>query len=233
MIVEDDLGITEMLCTFFASNGINTTIAGDGKQALELVESFKPDVIVLDIILPYMDGLSVLDRLRADSITTPVILLTEKNTVEEKLQGFEAGADDYLTKPFSPKELLARIQAIMRRSKLEGQAIRQQTIKIGDLTIDPATREVNLSGILYLPLTKTEFDLLYFLANRQDMVVTRAEILQNVLGYNPDSQTKALAMHITNIRKKFELHGLQTIKLLAVPGVGYKLVTTGSLPDAF
>lgn len=231
LIAEDDCGISEMLYTFFTANGINTAIAEDGIQALELVESFKPDVIILDIILPYMDGLSVLDRLRADTITTPVILLTKKNTVDEKLQGFGTGADDYVTKPFSPRVLLARVHAVMRRSKLMHQPVGQETIQIRGLTIDPATREVKLSGSLYLPLTKTEFDLLYFLADRRNMAVSRAEILENILGYKPDSQTKALVMHITNIRKKFELHGLQSIKIQAVSGFGYKLIVTETSPE--
>ncbi len=231
LLVEDDPDIAEMLSAFFTLNGIQTALAVDGGKALEMVQSFKPDIIVLDVILPYMDGLSVLDTLRADSIETPVILLSKKDTVEEKLAGFKFGADDYVTKPFSPRELLARIQAILRR-RLQETTGKQQVIRIGGLTIDPETREVYLAGISYLPLTKTEFDLLYFLADRRNMAVTRAEILMKVLGYNPASRTKALAMHITNLRRKFERHGVQTITFQAVAGVGYKLVSDSSVPDA-
>ncbi|NOQ45138.1 MAG: response regulator [Desulfobulbaceae bacterium] len=231
LIVEDDPSIAEMLRTFFTSHGVTTTIAPDGKQALKLVASFNPDIIVLDIVLPYLDGLSVLNRLRTDSINTPVILLTEKNSVEEKLQGFEHGADDYVTKPFSPRELLVRVHAVLRRSRSISLNNRQQILSIGGLTINPLTREVRLPENTFIPLTKTEFDLLYFLAGRKDQAVPHAVILEKVLGYNPTSQTKALVMHIANIRKKFEFQEVKSIKLQPVPGIGYKLVEMSINPE--
>jgi DNA-binding response OmpR family regulator len=225
LIVEDDPGIATMLNAFFTSHDVTTRIASDGKQALELVASFSPDIIILDIVLPYIDGLSVLDKLRTDAIKTPVILLTDKTSVEEKLQGFEHGADDYVTKPFSPKELWMRVQAILRRSKSVTLAADEQRIlSIGGLSINPFTREVNLPDRTILSLTKTEFDLLYFLADRKDQAVPHAVLLDKVMGYSPTSQTKALVVHIANIRKKFTSQGLNSLELLAVPGIGYKIV---------
>ncbi len=224
LIVEDDLAIANMLSTFFVSNGASVCLAKNGKEALAMAESCEPSVIILDVVLPYIDGFTVLRQLRAKSCDLPVILLTEKKTVAEKLEGFEAGADDYVTKPFSPQELQARVHAVLRRPARETAFVHKKVINAGGLSIDPAAREVSLSGMLFLPLTKTEFDLLYYLADQKNVAVTRGELLTNVLGYNPGSQTKSLAMHITNIRKKFEQHGVETIKLQAVPAVGYKLV---------
>ncbi len=224
LIVEDDPGIATMLNTFFTSHAVDTKVAEDGRQALELVESFKPDIIILDIVLPYLDGLSVLDTLRNKANQTPVILLTDKSSVEEKLQGFEYGADDYVTKPFSPKELWMRVQAVLRRSSLTDAGKKQKTIRIGQLSINPSTREAIVSGNTALKLTKTEFDLLYFLADRKEQAVPHALILEKVMGYSPTSETKALVIHIANIRKKFDSHGIQRLALQAVPGVGYKII---------
>jgi DNA-binding response OmpR family regulator len=226
LIVEDDPGISTMLSTFFSSHDADTQVAPDGKQALELFTSFSPDIIILDIVLPYMDGLSILDKLRTDSQQTPVILLTDKSSVEEKLTGFEHGADDYVTKPFSPKELWMRVQAILRRNKSVTLSNEQQILSIGELSINPLTREINLQDKTSLPLTKTEFDLLYFLTERKNQAISHSEILEKVMGYSPTSQTKALVIHIANIRKKLATHSLNNLEIQAVPGVGYKIIET-------
>ena len=223
LIVEDDPGIATMLKAFFAPKVPNFKIAPDGQQGLELISSFHPDIIILDIVLPYVDGLSVLDIIRSNNIQTPVILLTDKRTIEEKLRGFEHGADDYVTKPFSPKELWMRVQSIIRRTKTMESTERQPTITIGNLSINPVAREVKLSNKKLLSLTKTEFDIIYFLAKRKDQAVPHTVILEKVMGYSPTSETKALVIHIANIRKKLGSKSLHSIKLLAVPGVGYKI----------
>lgn len=228
LIVEDDPGISTMLNAFFTSHGVDSLVAPDGKQALERIVSFCPDIIILDIVLPHVDGLSVLSMLRADDIQTPVILLTDKKSVDEKLAGFEHGADDYVTKPFSPKELWMRIQAILRRSRPESLKKEQAILSIGGLSINPLTREITMQSDTNLSLTKTEFDLLYFLAERKGQAVPHAVILEEVMGYAPSSQTKALVIHIANIRKKFESQGVDGLEILAVPGIGYKAITTVS-----
>ncbi len=224
LIVEDDTGIAEMLRFFFVSQGMTAAVASDGNQALEIIPAFQPDIIILDIILPYLDGLSVLGRLRANAVSIPVILLTEKKSVEEKLQGFDFGADDYVTKPFSLRELLARIQAVLHRNKSSNASGMNRTITLEPLTINPMQREVTLSDGTVLPLTKTEFNLLYFFAEKIGQVVPHSVILKTILGYDPDSQTKALVMHIANIRKKLKTQNITTLQLKAVPGIGYKLI---------
>ncbi len=225
LIVEDDPGVADMLDLFLTSQGITTAIARDGKQALTMITSLNPDIIVLDVGLPYFDGFSILDKLRSDSITTPVIMLTEKATIEERISGFEHGADDYVTKPFSPKELLMRVHAILSRLKASNETdTTQQTITINQLSLNPLTREVGVTGTTSPPLTKTEFDLLYFLAKKKNEVVTHATLLKEILQYKPTSQTKVLVVHIANIRKKIDLKGGNGVKLLTVSGVGYKLI---------
>lgn len=231
LIVEDDAGIAEMLRFFFVSQGMTAAVASDGKQALEIISSFQPDIIILDIVLPYLDGLSVLNRMRADAVSIPVILLTEKNSVEEKLKGFDFGADDYVTKPFSLRELLARIHAVLRRNGSSNSPDGQQTLTLEALTINPVTREVTLPDGTVLPLTKTEFNLLHFLADKINQVVSHSVMLETILGYDPDSQTKALVMHIANIRKKLNSQNITTLKLKAVPGIGYKLIDSSTKDD--
>ncbi len=228
LIVEDDKAIATMLKVFFKSRGAEAMIAGDGRKALACVDSFCPDLIVLDIVLPFVDGLSVLDTLRKKVNQTPVILLTDKGSVEERLEGFEHGADDYVTKPFSPKELWMRVQAVLRRSGANSQDEELNTLTIGELTINPSAREVTVADGAPLSFTKTEFDLLYYLVQRKEEVVSHAALLKDVMGYSPTSETKALVIHIGNIRKKLSLHKLQSVSLPAVPGVGYKITHTPS-----
>ena len=223
LIIEDDAGIAEMLRFFFSSQGMKATVAEDGNKGLAMISSFQPNIIILDVILPYMDGLTLLEKLRRDNITIPVILLTEKNRVEEKLQGFDVGADDYVTKPFSLRELYARVRVILQRRGNAQSTDGPRTITIAPLTIDPLAREVSLGDGSTVVLTKTEFNILYFLAEHINQVVPHGIILEKILGYDPNSQTKALVMHIANIRKKLRSRDITTMQLQAVPGIGYKL----------
>ena len=223
LIIEDDAGIAEMLRFFFSSQGMRAAVAEDGNQGLEMIASFQPDIIILDVILPYVDGLTLLEKLRRDNISVPVILLTEKNRVEEKLKGFDLGADDYVTKPFSLRELYARVRAILQRAGNAQSVDNPRAITIAPLTIDPLAREVSLADGSKVVLTKTEFNILYFLAEHINQVVPHGIILEKILGYDPNSQTKALVMHIANIRKKLKSRDVTTLQLQAVPGIGYKL----------
>ena len=223
LIIEDDAGIAEMLRFFFSSQGMRVAVAEDGNQGLEMISSFRPDIIILDVILPYIDGLTLLEKLRRNNITIPVILLTEKKRVEEKLKGFDVGADDYVTKPFSLRELYARVRVILQRRENAQSTGSPRTITIAPLTIDPLAREVSLGDGSTVVLTKTEFNILYFLAEHINQVVPHGIILEKILGYDPNSQTKALVMHIANIRKKLKSREVTTLQLQAVPGIGYKL----------
>ncbi len=223
LIIEDDPGIGEMLRFFFSAQGLNTVLASDGRQGLGMISAFQPDIIILDIILPYMDGLTLLEKIREENNTTPVILLTEKKSIEEKLKGFDVGADDYVTKPFSLRELLARVRVILQRNEGARSKKRNRIITLKQLSINPHSREVTLKDGTPVELTKTEFNIFYFLAENLNEVISHGVILEHILGYDPDSQTKALVMHVANIRKKLKKKGVTSLQLQAVPGIGYKL----------
>ena len=222
LVFEDDPNIQTMLRTYFSNQGAEVVTADNGKDACQRISATQPDVILLDIVMPHQDGLSILNELRASAVETPVIILTDRNRVDDKVKGLELGADDYLTKPFSLRELSARIQAQLRRSA-KREKIVAASIRIGPLQIDTEAREILLDNEKKVVLTKTEFDLFAYLSARQKTVVTHSELLQEVLGYDPDIETKALVMHVANLRKKLESSSPNTIEIIAVPGVGYKL----------
>ncbi|MDR3089917.1 MAG: response regulator transcription factor [Desulfobulbaceae bacterium] len=220
LIVEDDPSIQAMLATYLSANGGEVTVLGDGLTFLSEVRARRPDIILLDVVLPGDDGFALLRRLRGAGVETPVIMLTERGAVDDKVQGLDMGADDYLTKPFSSRELLARIKSRLRRGKTT-----LQTIQVGDMDINPATREVRCAGGDLLQLTKTEFDLFLHLARKAPQVVGHSELFTEVLGYKSDVETKALVMHIANIRRKLSSMSIQgTPHIQSVAGIGYKLV---------
>lgn len=222
LVFEDDPNIQTMLRTYFSNQGAEVVTADNGKDACQRISATQPDVILLDVVMPHQDGLSILNELRESAVETPVILLTDRNRVDDKVKGLELGADDYLTKPFSLRELLARIKAQLRRSAKRKKAD-TGSVHIGPLQIDTQAREILLDNEKKVALTKTEFDLFAYLATRQKTVITHRELLQEVLGYDPDIETKALVMHVANLRKKLESNSPNTIEIIAVPGVGYKL----------
>ncbi|PID71423.1 MAG: hypothetical protein CSB34_07490 [Desulfobulbus propionicus] len=203
LVFEDDPNILSMLQTYFENQGTHIVIQEDGKDADAVIERVQPDVIVLDVIMPHQDGFTLLEKLRGSGNETPVIILTDQNRVDDKVTGLELGADDYVTKPFSLRELKARIQAQLRRAALVSQT-RHTILSIGPLTIDTGRREITGN-------------------NHKDSVVTHKELLKNVLGYEPNTETKALVMHITNLRKKLDNTIPGAVQIIAVPGIGYKL----------
>ena len=222
LLFEDDPAIRSMLVTFFTAQGCTVAAAEDGKDALVRIKAEQPDILLLDVIMPFQDGLTILQQFREDDPNTPVIMLTEKGEVEDKVTGLEYGADDYMTKPFSPKELLARAKALWRRASLEnGRSCQPQAL--GRVTIDPATRMASLPDHTTIPLTKTEFDMLAYLGGKRETVVTHGELLKEVLGYDPDTETKSLVMHIANLRRKLERICPGALIIKAVTGIGYKL----------
>lgn len=223
LLFEDEPSIRTMLVTFFTAQGASVVAAADGKNAMERIETVRPDLLLLDVVMPYRDGFSILQELRQHNTTLPVIMLTEKSNEDDKVNGLEYGADDYLTKPFSTKELLARVRAQLRRSR-NPHLVGAPALTIGSLRIDPAAREVHLTDGSELPLTKTEFDLLHFLALRPGVVIPHGELLQEVLGYSPDTETKSLVMHVANIRRKIDRVCPLAMTIQAVAGVGYKVI---------
>lgn len=230
LVFEDDAAIRSMLTDFFTGHGAVVASAADGKKSLERITKEQPDLIVLDVVMPYQNGLAVLRELRASGSRIPVLMLTEKDTVDDKVNGLELGADDYLAKPFDPRELLARARVLLRRTRQEEnpeQSVRRP-LQLESLRIDPVRREVAVHGVGPVPLTKTEFDLLWDLAGHAGTIRSYVQLMQEVLGYDPEVESRALSMHIANIRRKFEEIGVdKTIRIRTVVGVGYVLAVNG------
>lgn len=219
IIVEDDLAIQAMLATYLSANGGQVTVLDDGKKLLSECNARHPDIILLDVVLPGDDGFALLRKLRGAGIEIPVIILTERGTIDDKVLGLNMGANDYVTKPFSSRELLARIQSQLRRSQTTAQVMR-----VCGMSIDPATREVRSASDELLPLTKTEFDLFLHLVRKAPYVVEHSELFA-VLGYKHGVATKSLIMHIANIRRKLaSLSAPGNIRIQSVAGIGYKLI---------
>lgn len=224
LVVEDDPGIINLLESFLESMGATVMVLQSGKNVLQMINSRKPDLMVLDVVLPFKDGFTILKDLRETGNMTPVIMLTDKSSIDEKVKGLSTGADDYMTKPFSTRELFARIKTVLRRIHDADTATMVKSISIGSISINPASRDIDMGGGNFLQLTKTEFDLVHFLARKKEQVVEHTILLQEILGYKSEVETKALVMHIANIRKKFAKAALYDVKIETVAGVGYKMV---------
>lgn len=226
LIFEDDSATRAMLADFFTSHGATVATAEDGRDALTRIQCERPDLLILDVVMPYQNGLAILEQLRAEGSTVPVLMLTAKDTVDDKVTGLELGADDYLAKPFAAQELLARARVLLRRTRQavqmrEGCMLPRQ---VGCLGIDPQQRVVTVHGQNTLPLTKTEFDLLFDLAEHAGGIRSYAQLMQEVLGYDPGVESRALSMHIANIRRKFEDAGAtDSVRIRTVTGIGYAL----------
>jgi DNA-binding response OmpR family regulator len=219
LLVDDEPSIIQLARMYFEREGFRVQEAGDGEFALEATAKYRPALIVLDVMLPKLDGFEVCRKLRAGGDGTPIIMLTARDEDIDKILGLELGADDYLTKPFNPRELTARAKAILRRSEKMKEAD-SKPIHRGDLMIDPVAREVHLASRL-LELRTQEFDLLLTLAEHPSRVFTREQLLQLAWGFDFYGQTRTVDVHIAHLRKKIEG---STIKIETVTGVGYKLV---------
>lgn len=220
LLIEDDSSIQMALSAYLVENGAEVLVRSDGRGLLETVSSFQPDILLLNVVLPYINGIVLLQHLRKAGVEIPVIMITEKKDVEEQVIGLELGADDYMTKPFNSRELLARITSQLRRHRMK-----TQVLNVGSLKIDPTAREVKCASNEVLQLTKTEFDLFFQLARRCPHVVSHAELFTEVLGYKPDVETKALVMHVANVRRKLNsLDRDGMVQIQSVTGVGYKLI---------
>ena len=223
LAVEDDANLLETLKYNLRKEGYDVVTAGDGEQALEAARREKPDLIILDIMLPKLSGFEVCRVLRRE-MTVPIIMLTAKAEEMDKIVGLEIGADDYMTKPFSIRELLARIRAILRRSKMTEPVIINGTesIVIGSLEIDAARHKASLSGKT-LEFTPKEFDLLTFLAVNKGLVFNREQLLEKVWGYDFAGDTRTVDVHIRWLRQKIEADPAHPTILVTVRGTGYKL----------
>ena len=219
LVIEDEKEIRDLVRYNLEREGFRVAVAGDGEEGLRRLFASRPDALVLDLMLPGRSGLEVLRELRGESSTRdlPVIVLTARSAEMDKLLGFEHGADDYLTKPFGPRELIARLRALLRRSRpIPDQGV----IVAGDLRIDTTAREASFKSRA-LTLTPREFDLLAFLAQRPGRVMSREELLRKVWGYDYVGETRTVDVHIRRLRAKL---GQKQGLIETVTGAGYKMV---------
>ncbi len=217
LVVDDEQNIIELARLYLEKEGFRVEAANTGKAALDKVKAVDPALIILDLMLPEIDGWEVCRRVRSNS-DVPIIMLTARDEDVDKIVGLEIGADDYMTKPFNPRELVARVKAILRRS--ERTAAPGKAIRIGDLTIDPARREVTVAGQPVDVRTK-EFDCLLTLAENKGIVLSREKLLELAWGYDFAGQTRTVDVHVAHLRKKIS-HS--TAQIETVTGIGYKLV---------
>ncbi|NLC66140.1 MAG: response regulator transcription factor [Clostridium sp.] len=216
LIVDDDENIREVLKMYLENSGYDTKSAADGKEAQEVFVEYKPDLVVLDIMLPYVDGVDVLKWIRKD-YETPVIMLTAKGDTFDKVLGLELGADDYMVKPFEPKEVIARIKAVMRRFNSETTGT--EVLNFPELIVDMNSYNVTYKG-QDVKMPPKEFELLYHLAANKNRVFTREQLLAEVWGYDYPGDSRTVDVHIKRLREK--LQGGPNWQLETVWGVGYK-----------
>lgn len=218
LVVDDEANIRDLARLYLEKEGYKVILAQDGAQALKLVEEQDLAFIVLDLMLPEVDGWEVCRRVRAQS-NVPILMLTARDDDIDKIVGLEMGADDYLTKPFNPRELVARVRAILRRVNSTQGGGAYEVRQIGQVTIDPSSREVTVAGRRVALRTK-EFDLLLTLADHQNMVLSRDQLLDLVWGYEFYGQTRTVDVHIAHLREKMG----DSLSIETVWGMGYKMV---------
>jgi two-component system, OmpR family, alkaline phosphatase synthesis response regulator PhoP len=221
LLVDDEPSIIQLSQMYLEREGYRIDSVRDGELALGAVERLHPALVVLDVMLPKLDGFEVCRRLRASDADTAILMLTARDEDIDKILGLELGADDYLTKPFNPRELVARVKAILRRGERKESAD-TKPIRIGDLVIDPARREARLPDST-LDLRTQEFDLLLTLAEHRGLVLSREQILQKAWGFDFYGQTRTVDVHVAHLRRKIEG---SAVKIETVTGVGYKLVAS-------
>jgi DNA-binding response OmpR family regulator len=222
LVVEDEASLASTLSYNLRKSGFNVVSAADGLEGLHVARRDRPDVIVLDLMLPKMDGLEVCRRVRAES-DVPILMLTAKSEELDKVVGLEMGADDYLTKPFSMRELMARVRALLRRAGGREPAEDGSRIVVGDIALDIRGRTVQRHG-REVALKPKEFDLLFFLAKNAGQVFSREQLLEHVWGYDFFGGSRTVDVHIRWLREKLEERPAQPRHILTVRGVGYKLV---------
>ncbi|WP_217586946.1 response regulator transcription factor [Lentibacillus saliphilus] len=221
LIVDDEESIVKLLEFNLEQAGFTTDVAYDGLQAIEKADRYDYDLIILDVMLPGMDGIEVCHYLRNKQVLTPILMLTAKDSVTDKIDGLDSGADDYLTKPFSPKEVLARIRAVLRRSS-DLSSNQSNVIQIGKLSIYPDRYEATMDG-RELAFTRKQFELLYFLATHKGKVLSRDQLLKDVWDYEFAGDTRIVDVHISHLREKIEPDTKNPAYIKTIRGFGYKL----------
>jgi two-component system response regulator MprA len=218
LVAEDDRSVRESLVLALELEGYEVDAVGDGEKALAAVLEAEPDVVVLDVMMPFLDGLSVCRRLRARDVRVPILMLTARHEIADRVSGLDAGADDYLVKPFALDELSARIRALLRRTSVTGH---EGTIEVDDLVLDPLGRTASRGGVP-LDLTKTEFDLLELLLVNAGVVLSRDVIYERIWGFDFETSSRSLDVYIGYLRTKTEVDGAPRL-VHTVRGVGYVL----------
>ena len=224
LLVDDDPDLLYTLERYLQQSGYSTVTANNGKSAINIFEVEKPQAALIDIMMPELDGFEVVKKIRSVS-SIPIILLTARSDETDKIVGLELGADDYVTKPFSPREVVARLKAIMRRGNQNQQELKSKII-IDEITVDKNTRSV-MRGESEIQLTKTEFDILITLMESPGQVFTRDQIIDRVLGYTYEGFERTIDAHVRNLRKKIEPDSNNPTYIKTVFGVGYKIESSG------
>ncbi|MBE6048722.1 MAG: response regulator transcription factor [Clostridium sp.] len=217
LVVDDDINIGEVINMYLKSSGYDTKIAYDGKTALDEFKSYKPDLVLLDVMIPNINGIEVLKSIRKDGVV-PVIMLTAKGDTFDKVLALELGADDYIVKPFEPKELMARIKAVMRRYIIDKNYV-DDKLQFSNILIDAKSYEVIYDGNM-IKMPPKEFELLYYLAKNKNKVFTREQLLCEVWGYDYPGDSRTVDVHVKRLRSKIK--GGTDWNLQTVWGVGYK-----------
>lgn len=224
VVVDDESSLSDLLSMALRYEGWDVRAAADGQGALSVIREFQPDVVVLDIMLPDIDGLQVLRRMRADGRDIPVLFLTAKDALDDRIAGLTAGGDDYVTKPFSLEELVARLRGLIRRSTLVITDTVDPVLRVGELTLDEESYEVRRDGKL-IELTATEFELLRFLMRNPRRVMSKAQILDRVWSYDFGGRSSIVEIYISYLRKKIDAGVAPMIH--TVRGVGYLIKAAG------
>ncbi|MEW5770424.1 MAG: response regulator transcription factor [Pseudomonadota bacterium] len=228
LVVEDDADIAELLHLNLADEGYGVQLAADGERAIALLQARAWDAVILDLMLPGLDGMAVCRRIRALPAYTPIIIISAKSAETERILGLEQGADDYITKPFSLLEVKARVKALFRRAEAMGQSARLESgaLRLGDLRIDPIARSVHLHE-RPVDLAAREFDLLFFFARHPGEVFSRLDLLRQVWGYNHEGYEHTVNTHINRLRGKIERDPARPEYIRTVWGVGYRFTVPG------
>ena len=225
LIAEDDEKQAELVRRYLERDGHHTVVVRDGQTALDEVRRRRPDLLVLDVMLPVVGGMEVCRTVRRES-DLPVLMLTARSAESDLLLGLDLGADDYMTKPYSPRELMARIRALLRRAAPPAAAA-DRALRVGPLTVDPVRHEVDVAGTP-TSCTPAEFEILAALAGEPGRVFTRAQLLERTTGFDRQSTERAIDMHVMNLRRKIERDPRRPAHLMTVFGVGYKLADGGN-----
>ena len=222
LVVDDEPSILTLLKFNLEQSGFEVLTAENGNDALDIATTEDLTLIVLDLMLPGMDGMDVCKTLRQEKINTPILMLTAKDDEFDKILGLELGADDYMTKPFSPREVVARVKAILRRTNLVAAEVKDEVIKIGELEVHPDKYMVMFKGE-QLVLTPKEFELLLYLANHRGKVLSRDQLLNGVWDFHYDGDTRIVDVHISHLREKIETDTKQPVYIRTIRGFGYKM----------